>query len=853
MCMSSFVPVSGRSISRAIKSAMLGSAAMYLALGALGSVCSSVFAQGVSAQTVSFNIPAQSLGSALTSFADRAGVKLLFPSTMVAGKSSAGLSGSLTRQQALSRLLAGTGLTYRFTSADTVTISAPNAAESSGSATVDGAIALDTIDVSGGTGAAAANLPYQTPGSSAYISAEQIQLIPPTSTGDIFKTTPGVTVAGNRNGVSMNVNIRGLQGMNRVATMIDGAIQQSSSYRGYSGHDSRVYVDPEFIAGIEIEKGPGSSPGAMGGSVNMRTLSTADILEEGKNYGARIRGGLGSNTVAPDAARSVSGMAGRAGQPSPPLVIGLTDSPDMPRLDNGFGSAVAAMTTGNIDVLAGYSYRRAGNYFAGTHGKDKVPGGTTIRDRFSPYGYGEEVHNTSQDTRSTLAKVKLRPADGHSLEIGYVHYESLYGEAYPDLMLYLGTTGLYIKNQGKLNEVVSDTYTARYAFTPVDNPWVDLRANVWLSEVSNDWNSYSLGTDVMTWGADAHNTSRVALPIGNFKVNYGLQYYIEDVQSESLTAGGASNGNMNGERSMSSVFARAEYTVLDKIRFDAGIRYDTFRTGIGDYDNPAGVTDKTGSKANPNFGITLMPLDGLQIFGTYAQGWRPPSVRETTLRMSGFINANPDLKPEESENWEFGANYLKNGILTDSDKLRVKVAYFDNDYKDYIVRANIGGFPRGFRNIPGVKMKGIEFSGAYDIGWGFAEFGINRYTKVEYCLTATCENETSGDDYGSYHIPPKYSGSITLGVRLLDEKLTIGGRLTYAGDRAIGRSGVGAVNSDWAPYAIYDAFGTYKFDDQTLIDLSAENITDLYYLDALSDARMPSPGRTVRVTMTKKF
>jgi hemoglobin/transferrin/lactoferrin receptor protein len=103
------------------------------------------------------------------------------------------------------------------------------------------------------------------------------------------------------------------------------------------------------------------------------------------------------------------------------------------------------MTYGNIDVLAGYSYRRAGNYFAGTHGKDKVPGGTTIRDRFSPYGYGEEVHNTSQDTESTLAKVKLRPMDGHALEMGYVRYESRYGEAYPDLMLYLGTNGLYNK------------------------------------------------------------------------------------------------------------------------------------------------------------------------------------------------------------------------------------------------------------------------------------------------------------------------------------------------------------------------------------------------------------------------
>jgi hemoglobin/transferrin/lactoferrin receptor protein len=591
----------------------------------------------------------------------------------------------------------------------------------------------------------------------------------------------------------------------------------------------------------------------MGGSVNMRTLSTEDILENGKNYGVRIRGGLGSNTVEPDSSRSVSGMAGRFGQPSPPLVVGLTDSPDMPRLDNGFGSAVAAMTYGNIDVLAGYSYRRAGNYFAGTHGKDKVPGGTTIRDRFSPYGYGEEVRNTSQDTESTLAKVKLRPMDGHALEMGYVRYESRYGEAYPDLMLYLGTNGLYNKRQGALSQVLSDTYTARYAWTPADNPLINLKANIWASEVSNDWSSYSLATDVMTWGGDINNTSRVELPYSNIKVNYGAQYYIEDVASKSLTTGGSSNGNMNGERSMSSVFARTEYTVLDKIRFDAGIRYDTFKTGIGDYDNPNGVTDKTGSKVNPNFGITLMPLEGLQIFGTYAEGWRPPSVRETTLRMSGFINANPDLRPEQSENWEFGANYLRNGVVTDNDKLRVKVAYFDNDYTDFIVRANIGGFPRGFRNIPGVKMKGVEFSGAYDIGWAFTEFGINRYTKVEYCLTATCASETGGDDYASYHIPPKYSGSITVGFRMLDEKLTVGGRMTYAGDRAIGRAGTGVADSDWAPYVVYDLFSTYKFDDQMMIDLSAENVTDLYYLDALSDARMPSPGRTVRVTMTKKF
>ncbi len=42
------------------------------------------------------------------------------------------------------------------------------------------------------------------------------------STADIFKGTPGVLSGSNRNGASINPNIRGLQGMNRVATSIDG-------------------------------------------------------------------------------------------------------------------------------------------------------------------------------------------------------------------------------------------------------------------------------------------------------------------------------------------------------------------------------------------------------------------------------------------------------------------------------------------------------------------------------------------------------------------------------------------------------------------------------------------------------
>jgi iron complex outermembrane receptor protein len=129
----------------------LGSAAAIVVMMS-GAVIGSASAQTVTSQqgtsqAIAFNIPAQDLGGALNAFADRAGLRLLFPSNTVAGRHSAGLAGTWTRNQALTRLLAGSGLTYRFTSTNTVTI-ADSAAASDG-AVPAGAIALETIDVQG--------------------------------------------------------------------------------------------------------------------------------------------------------------------------------------------------------------------------------------------------------------------------------------------------------------------------------------------------------------------------------------------------------------------------------------------------------------------------------------------------------------------------------------------------------------------------------------------------------------------------------------------------------------------------------------------------------------------------------
>src|SRR6202022_5145688 len=66
------------------------------------------------AQARTYHIAAQTLGTALQEFAAQAGLQLLFSESDVAGLRTGGLQGSFTKDQALERLLAGSGLAFEF-------------------------------------------------------------------------------------------------------------------------------------------------------------------------------------------------------------------------------------------------------------------------------------------------------------------------------------------------------------------------------------------------------------------------------------------------------------------------------------------------------------------------------------------------------------------------------------------------------------------------------------------------------------------------------------------------------------------------------------------------------------------
>ncbi len=89
-----------------------------------------VFAQGSAAPQQlaqadaqrDFSIPAQPLVAALMRFTETTGIQFFFDAAVARDKQSPGVSGRLVAEDALRRLLAGSGLSYRFTNASTVTL-----------------------------------------------------------------------------------------------------------------------------------------------------------------------------------------------------------------------------------------------------------------------------------------------------------------------------------------------------------------------------------------------------------------------------------------------------------------------------------------------------------------------------------------------------------------------------------------------------------------------------------------------------------------------------------------------------------------------------------------------------------
>lgn len=266
--------------------------AVGVGMAALTGYVSPVVAQGdasdaaVEAGQVQFEIAAQPLAAALAQFSEQSGIRVSVDRGLIANKGSLGVRGVMMSDEALERLLNGTGLGFRVSGDDSRRLVAIS--------TVAGESSLAPLNVSagkitsprelqpvyaGGQVARGGNLGIlgnkdfmDTPFNQTSYTDEYIEDTQSKTLTQALETSPSVRRTGGRYSSEDNFTIRGF-GVNGV----------NVSYDGFYGLGTFRRNSLQEIARVEVLKGPsallnGVPPdGGVGGTINLVPKRATDV------------------------------------------------------------------------------------------------------------------------------------------------------------------------------------------------------------------------------------------------------------------------------------------------------------------------------------------------------------------------------------------------------------------------------------------------------------------------------------------------------------------------------------------------------------------------------------------------
>jgi hemoglobin/transferrin/lactoferrin receptor protein len=331
------------------------------------------------------------------------------------------------------------------------------------------------------------------------------------------------------------------------------------------------------------------------------------------------------------------------------------------------------------------------------------------------------------------------------------------------------------------------------------------------------------------WGFDVSNTSRFSLGAVKVAATYGYEYFADDFNTfNKITPGSGGGSNPAGDTSIAGAFSQLKFS-LGNVDLITGLRYDTYsiQATLPNYPSMGQSTkvDIDEGRLNPKATLAAKVLPWLQPYVTYAETMRAPTLFEVALggtHPGGGIGfkANPFLEPEVSKGWEFGFNIVKDNVFKRGDAFRFKAAYFDLDVENYIVGDLFAG---KFLNIAGIsQVRGFEVEGKYDAGFFF---GSLAYTHMDTSLPP----QMGG--LGSPNYMPEHTAVLTVGLRLMEQRLTVGGRISYFSETDVGANNVGFFyESQFMPgYTLVDLFSSYRLDNGLELGVTATNLFDIHY------------------------
>jgi len=665
------LPLRRATLACAIRRALVAAAIT----GSLGTICTAAWAQtnqAAASQQV-YHVPAGALDVTLSRFADQAGVTVLFQPATVQGRHSAGLQGAHSVEDGLRHLLAGTGLMAQERGRGAFVLLPHDAVSQLTPVTVQGdALRSDPAWISTNTRQDMDSLQIRT-------------------WEDVGKR---MEAGVNFNRQNNSINIRGLDG-NRVQTRIDGIRLPwlDDGARGVKGGLNAI--DFNALSSLDIVRSTDSASvgsGALGGAAELHTLNPDDLLQDGRRFGALIKGDY--------------------------------DSADNSRAAN---AALAGRLAENTSWLLQTGIRK----------------GHELDNRADTGGYGNDRDKPDPEDytqRSVMLKLQQRIDGGHRFGLTgeSFHYDS-------------DSDSKYLQGPGTSYEIGENTasenikrkrvsldyeYHAPQAGGLIDSAnavvyWQRLRLDQGLSGMrSRDARANIIPGDPFGYGYPAGAYGRDnSIQETLFGFSGEASRRIEGAVSQRVTLGAEWMGNRTeqysdgydncpdqlpnlppgfnfGPRacemlhtnqadmprikgSQWAIWARDELSFDDdRYTLTPSIRYDHYEQRPQNTDsygsNPNADTlppSSSGGRFSPQLSGTWKAQEQVTLYAQYAYGYRAPSATElyTNYGAPGtYLRAgNPRLKPESSRGWELGARL-------GNDDLGGSLSLFDTRYQNFI-------------------------------------------------------------------------------------------------------------------------------------------------------------------------
>lgn len=483
------------------------------------------------------------------------------------------------------------------------------------------------------------------PGSSTmFLPAADLEMRTPATLTQSLENVPGVSFISEGQGAVPA--IRGLA-RGRSLIMVDGVRVSTERRAGANAS----FLDPAIIDSIEIARGPGSvayGSDAFGGVIAARTRRP--------DYRTPLRARL-------------SGTVG----------AGIPEGRGEVEVSRGYGSDA---------VLLSVRAREFGDY----HGPPNVVPNSGWRDGGvnARWDHEASARTWSIGWQTSLGRDIGRPRSDTDAIIATTPYE----DSHRLTVSYEGQSMGWFKNVrlgGLFGSSRERTEQDRVATTrqPRNLTRADMSSQEAQVRITGD---HAFGRVRFQGGADFQG--RYGLESVDTTVAYDLTGTVAAIQTSPSIA--------SAHRTGLGIFGQADAQVTSRLRLAGGLRADAVRTS--NVDGFFGDRRVSNSAAAGLAGATFALTSRATLTAQIARGFRDPTLTDRFYRGPvgrGFIEGNPDLRPETSRQVDLTAR-------VETRLVRLSGAYYDYRIANLVERYVVGTTSFFFRNRGAARLRGAE-------------------------------------------------------------------------------------------------------------------------------------------------